>query len=130
MKLLVETTKKISLLTDMGESIGSSTPHVVADASFVERRIARKELRIIGTVSDEATQDEFIEYLRASEGDRALAVAAFLDAFSDNAASQTDPAETDASADPAPPGSETTPPNPALPPADAKGASKGKGKKE
>lgn len=80
MKLLVETTGSFQLLGP-GFLIPFDRPAVVAPSSFVQSHQTQSRLKVLGQVNDEATDTAFVDTLKGSKGDVALAVAAFLSEF-------------------------------------------------
>ena len=79
-KVLAETTKPIMLLEPTsGQMLGHDRPYVIDYSSFFESRTGKGEIRIIeAELPDTATDKEFEECLKASDGDVALAVASFI----------------------------------------------------
>lgn len=78
MKALAETTGSFMLIDfATGQEIPFDRPAVITIGSFFSTRAAAGQVRVLGSVTDEATDDEFRSYLRDSE-DVDLAVAAFL----------------------------------------------------
>lgn len=83
MKILCETNGNFQLI-DFGAGgnlIRAHRPSVVLGSSFVSSRAAIGQIKVLGNVSDEATDEEFEKYFDEA-GDAELAVAAFLEAFS------------------------------------------------
>jgi hypothetical protein len=79
--LLVETTGNFQL-RDFSTSkiLRHEGATVVRNSTFIGERINAGQIRIIAQLNDEATDDEWLAYLRDSE-DEDLARAAFVDAF-------------------------------------------------
>lgn len=83
MKLLVETTGAFQLQGDHhGEHIPWNRPAVVYQSNFVTARVSTGAVSVLGQVNDQASDAEFANYLKESDGDMELAVASFLDTFS------------------------------------------------
>jgi hypothetical protein len=55
-------------------------PSVIVMTSFIQQHIGRDGVKLLGEVSEAATDDEFVKYWEESE-DAALAVDSFLAAF-------------------------------------------------
>jgi len=102
MKSIVITTGKFSLIdASQRLEINKNTPTVVRSTPFVEERLAMGHLRTLAQVSDDATQAELVKYVKESDGDLTLAVAAFVSAF--DPYPQVEPAqEAPAPVEPAP----------------------------
>ena len=83
MKLLVKTTGKFMLLDPMTNcEMESVRPSVVQSSQFVNSRIAVGQIEVIaGHLKEEATDAEFANFWKGSNGDEALAVESFLSAF-------------------------------------------------
>lgn len=83
MKILCETTGAFQLVDFDAASlvIRANRPTVAGNTYFVSSHAAGGRIRVLGNVNDEATDEEFAAYIRDSEGDLQLAIAAFLDAF-------------------------------------------------
>lgn len=83
MKLLVETTGPFQIYYPVPEQFArADRPCVVTQSSPMSVGIANGKLRLLGTVNDDATDEEFLAYLKDAK-DKELAVAAFLDKFKD-----------------------------------------------
>jgi len=84
MKLLVETTGSFGLM-DIGvrppQEIAHNRPSVVISTEFIQTRIAKNQLKILGKLQDEATDAEFINFHADSKGDTELAVSSFMSKF-------------------------------------------------
>jgi len=82
MKLLCETTDNFMLIDyfNGGDTVESYRPCVVRPSQFFQMHAAAHRLRIIAQVNDEATDQEFLSYLKDAE-DEELAVASFVDAY-------------------------------------------------
>lgn len=82
MKLLVETTGAFQVLNpDTYERIRHEGLTVVTKSQFIHERASIGQLRVKGQVNDEASDDEWLETLRESDGDEELALASFLDRY-------------------------------------------------
>lgn len=82
MKILCETTGEFELV-DYDQSqlvIQSTRPTVAKPSTFISTRAAVQQVRILGNLSDEATDEEFANYIKES-GDLKLAISSFLEAF-------------------------------------------------
>ena len=83
MKLLVETTGPFQIYYPVPEQFArADRPCVVTQSSAMSVGIASGKLKLLGTVNDEATDEEFLAFLKDSKG-KDLAVASFLSKFSD-----------------------------------------------
>lgn len=82
MKLLVETNGPFLKVdyTQGGLVIQSHRPTVVAQSEFVSTNVANGQLTVLGTVTDDATDDAFLEAMAGSKTIE-TAVAAFLAEF-------------------------------------------------
>lgn len=80
MKVLCETTGQFGLHHD-GQSIEANRPAVIDMTEFFGARAAIGQIRTLGTLRDEATNKEWLQYWKESDGDRELAVESFLSAF-------------------------------------------------
>lgn len=81
MKMLVETSGQFQL-QDMNVNplISAHRPTVVENTNFVQHRVALDQIKILGKLKDEATNEDFMGYMKDSE-DVALAVASFMSKF-------------------------------------------------
>jgi len=92
MKLLLETTGDFMLMDRSQDiSIEADRPAVVSNTPFIEARLGMGNLRVLGQLNDEATDEEFKQYLRDCVGDVALAVESFLSSFGLEKVTQKDP---------------------------------------
>ncbi|RWN60209.1 hypothetical protein [Mesorhizobium sp.] len=82
-KLLAETKGSFQLhdLAHKGQRIHARRPSVVENSHFIQDRIGRAQVRIIAELKPEATDAEFIGYMKESDGDMQLAIDAFLAEF-------------------------------------------------
>lgn len=79
MKLLVETIGDFMLMDGgAGQEIEAHRPCVVVSSNFVSMRMAVKQIKVLGELTDEATDAEFITFLNESGDDVELAVGSFL----------------------------------------------------
>lgn len=84
MKYIVETMGDFQLLDPSvpgGQLLPAHRPAVLEKTGFIGQRISLGQVRILAEVNDEATDAEFEQYLRESDGDRELALASFQSAF-------------------------------------------------
>lgn len=81
-KALVETTGSFQLMDFArgGAMAQAHRPSVVELSTFFQGRVANGNLKLLGRVNDEATDEEFVKYWEDSE-DATLAVEAFLASF-------------------------------------------------
>ena len=88
-KHLVETTGSFELVDFSYKSqvLDSTRPSVVAMTTFIQGRVALGQVRVLGELSDESTDEEFVNYWKESE-DPALAVDAFLATFGKEAVTE------------------------------------------
>lgn len=87
-KILVETTGSFMLQDSNGQEVQANRPCVVRRSQFIHSRTALGQLKVLGQLKDEATDAEFLQYFRDSEGDAPLAVESFLSKFSVDAVSE------------------------------------------
>lgn len=84
MKLVVETTGPFQVYNPAPEQFANAhRPSVVTPSTFMDIALGAGKLKILGQVSDIATDAELVDYITESGGDTELAVAAFLEAFED-----------------------------------------------
>jgi hypothetical protein len=80
-KQLVITTGQVELVDYSGAQttlIGNTRPVVVEKTSFIQARAAAGQLKVLDTeLPDTATDEEFAQYWKESDGDQALAISAF-----------------------------------------------------
>lgn len=83
MKLLVRTTgPHMYLDIANGQEINAFRPSVVERTVFTQTLLAAGKIDLnSANLKDEATDEEFVKYLKDSDGDVDLAVSAFLKAF-------------------------------------------------
>lgn len=83
-KLIVQTTGNFMLIDPVNRAeIDADRPTVVVRTNFVSARAALGQLEILSTdIRDDATDAEFVEFLKGSDGNVILAVASFVDSFS------------------------------------------------
>jgi hypothetical protein len=82
MKLLVETSGAFQLLdNDNGQLIRFEGYTVVVRTSFVDRFAMFGSIKFICEVADEATDAEWLAYVKDSDGDLALALESFKASF-------------------------------------------------
>ncbi|RWM90005.1 MAG: hypothetical protein EOR84_22615 [Mesorhizobium sp.] len=82
-KLLAETKGSFQLhdLAHKGQRIHARRPSVVDNSHFIQDRIGRAQVRIIAELKPEATDADFVGYMKESDGDMQLAIDAFLAEF-------------------------------------------------
>lgn len=82
MKILVSTTGAFQLMNSaQHELVRAKGITVVHKSLYWSEYIALGTVRVHGQVNDEATDAEWRETLRASDGDQVLALASFLDRY-------------------------------------------------
>lgn len=83
MKILCETNGNYQLVDfgNGGNIVSAERPSVVLGSPFISARASLGQIKVLGNVSDEASDEEFAEYFTASENAE-LAVASFLEAYS------------------------------------------------
>lgn len=94
MKHLVETTGNFMLL-DLGsaQEIDAFRPTVVRLTEWMGVRISKGELKVVAAdLKDEATDAEFVTYMKEMNGDAEAAVASFLSKFGKDAIVAEEPA--------------------------------------
>jgi len=117
-KLLVETKGSFQLhdLAHRGQMIQARRPSVVENSHFIQDRIGRGQVSILGELQEEASDEDFAQYWRDAknkdgERDRQFAIDAFMSEFGREAVEKPAPrpkkarqqkqAEPETSADPA-----------------------------
>lgn len=83
MKVLVETQGSFMLVDPYtGEVIDSDGCSVVTSSQFIQARVSVGQVRVhLGELSNEATTEEWREFLKASDGNTKLALASFESKF-------------------------------------------------
>lgn len=83
MKYLAETTGNFELYDQHGNGqiVAGDRPSVIENSSFVNQRVALEQIKYLGEVNDEATDEEFAKYWKESNNDSALAIDSFLASF-------------------------------------------------
>ena len=82
-KCVVETTGDFQLLDEILQHVPAFRPAVVKMTHSFQRHLGNAQIRIlVADLKDEATDEEFVNYLNESGGDKELAVASFAAAFS------------------------------------------------
>jgi len=83
-KLLVETTGEFELVdfTANGAIVAFNRPSVVEATTFIQSRTSNGQIRVLDTLTDEATDAEFEKYFNDSDKDVELAISAFKTSFS------------------------------------------------
>ena len=81
MKSLVETTGEFQLLLGDGRLIRSQGYTVVERSEFVHARTVLGQVRTVGEVNDDATDEEWLKFVSESDGDLELALASFVSSF-------------------------------------------------
>jgi hypothetical protein len=118
MKMLVVTTGQFSLqCMDSKQVIHSARPCVIFQTEYLSNRLALKQWRMLAHLKDEATDEEFVEYLKESGSDRELAIQSFIAAFGADAKIDLPPVKADTKVDPATPVQPVLTPVPPPPPA-------------
>lgn len=92
MKLLIETTGNFGLLhAEQDEFVRPVGFTVVLASQWANERVSLGQLLTKAALNDEATDEEWRETVRESDGDLELAVASFVDRFPADAASARTP---------------------------------------
>lgn len=83
MKVLVETTSNIMLLDpNTGDAIDDVVPTLTVWTAFLEARAGLGQVRVLHRgFTDAATNEEWLEYLKASGGKLDLAIPSFIATF-------------------------------------------------
>lgn len=83
MKVLVETTSNIMLLDpNTGDAIDDVVPTLTVWTAFLEARTGLGQVRVLHRgFTEEATNKEWLDYLKESNGNLDLAIPAFVSAF-------------------------------------------------
>lgn len=83
-KLLVETTGEFELVDfdQRGAIVAHDRPSVVMATTFIQSRTSLGQIRVLDTLTDEATDEEFAKYVKESDGDLELAISSFKTAYS------------------------------------------------
>ncbi|TPJ51676.1 MULTISPECIES: hypothetical protein [unclassified Mesorhizobium] len=89
-KLLAETKGSFQLhdLAHKGQRIHARRPSVVENSHFIQDRIGRGQVRIIAELKPEATDEDFVAYVKEAEGDMQFAIDAFMAEFGTEAVDQ------------------------------------------
>lgn len=99
MKQLVETTGQFELVDfENGTIIQADRPTVVVPTTFTSARAALGQVRFLANLKDEATDEEFAEYVKQTPDDIDFAIEAFKSAFSPEEGSskrKSEPKETE-----------------------------------
>jgi hypothetical protein len=69
------------LIPESGEYIRFQGATVVRMTGFISSKIATGQVRLVGALTKDATDDEYIKYIRDSGGNHALASASFLSKY-------------------------------------------------
>ncbi|RUU74945.1 hypothetical protein [Mesorhizobium sp. M7A.F.Ca.MR.362.00.0.0] len=91
-KLLAETKGSFQLhdLAHQGQRIHARRPSVIENSHFIQDRIGRGQVRIIGELKAEATDEAFVAYMKEAEGDMQFAIDAFMAEYGAEAAESAD----------------------------------------
>lgn len=83
-KLLVETTGEFELVDFSYNQaiVAHDRPSVVEATTFIQTRTSLGQIRVLDTLTDEATDAEFEKYFKDSDKDVELAIDAFKTAYS------------------------------------------------
>ena len=83
MKVLVETTSNIMLLDpNTGDAIDDMVPTLTVWTAFLEARAGLGQVRVLHRgFTNEATNEEWLDYLKASDGKLDLAITSFVSTF-------------------------------------------------
>lgn len=83
-KILVETTGEFELVdfAQGGAIVAHNRPSVVEATTFIQTRASLGQIRVLDTLTDEATDAEFEKYYQESDKDTELAMDAFKTAYS------------------------------------------------
>jgi len=90
-KILVETTGEFELVdfTYGGAIVAHDRPSVVEATVFIQTRASIGQIRVLDTLTDEATDAEFEKYFKDSDKDVELAMDAFKTAYSSSSQTTT-----------------------------------------
>lgn len=81
-KNIYETTGAFQLVgSSRAEHVPHNRPAVLESSHFTQKFQSTGALNVLGTVNDEATDEEFAKYWAESKGNRDLAVQSFIAAF-------------------------------------------------
>ena len=83
MKVLVETTSNIMLLDpNTGDAIDDVVPTLTVWTAFLEARAGLGQVRVLHRgFTEDATNDEWLEYLKACEGKLDMAIQSFVSKY-------------------------------------------------
>jgi hypothetical protein len=83
-KILAETTGEFELVdfTYGGAIVAHDRPSVVESTTFIQSRASLGQIRVLDTLTDEATDAEFEKYFKESDGDAELAISSFKASYS------------------------------------------------
>lgn len=83
MKSIVKTSGSFQI-SEFGQRVLHWRPCVVTRSAFISDRINKGKIIVLDDVPDEARDEEFLEFLIASDYDINLAVASFVSKFKEN----------------------------------------------
>ncbi len=81
MKYLVETTGDFMLIDPDGTQIRHDGYSVVKHSPFIQERVVAGQIRTVAEVNDEATDTDWLDYVKDSDGDLDLALASFVSTY-------------------------------------------------
>jgi hypothetical protein len=83
MKILVETPGDFMLIdtSHFAQEIQPDRPSVVDNTNFISGRVSLGQVKILGELTEAATDTEFQKFFEESKGDSNLAVESFLSTF-------------------------------------------------
>jgi len=92
MKILVETTGDFQLVhSELHELVRAQGYSVIEKSQWANARVGIGQLLVKAQLNDEATDEEWLETVRETDGDMELAVASFTDRFPADAESAKRP---------------------------------------
>ena len=82
LKILAETRGPFQLSDiALGQLLPAHRPGVIISSNFVQTRIGANQIKVLGEVKAEATDADFVSYLKEADGDHQLAIDSFLSEF-------------------------------------------------
>lgn len=94
MKMLCESVGRAQLidLYNGGQRVSGIRPSVIELTDFIRQRAAVNQLKFLGELQDDATDEEFAKYWQESDEDAALAVDSFMGAYGKERQTEKKPA--------------------------------------
>jgi hypothetical protein len=82
MKILAHTTGAFMLVdSTTGDEIAPFRPSVIRRSSFIDTRVKLKQIVVVSELTEDATDAQFVQFLKESDNDIELAMQSFVAAF-------------------------------------------------